>query len=148
VTPARLDPESVERRLRALADALADLEQLRGATSVRLDTEPLTRAAAERLVQVVVDLAIDVNAHIAAAHLHRAPATARQSFLDAATVGAIDASLAALLAPTAGLRNVLVHRYIDIDSQIVAAAIDVVLDGYADYLRSVARWLGSTDAGA
>lgn len=141
MTPAGPDIEIVGRRLRALADALADLEALRGTTSRRLRDEPLTRAAAERLVQVVVDLAIDINAHLAVSALGRAPATGRDSFALAAEVGAIDAELAERLAPAAGLRNVLVHRYADIRVELVADAIDTVLDGFAAYVRAVSRHL-------
>jgi uncharacterized protein YutE (UPF0331/DUF86 family) len=75
VTPAGPDREVVGRRLRALDDALADLEILRDVSVDRLRAEPLTRAAAERLLQVVVDLAIDVNAHLVVTALGRAPAT-------------------------------------------------------------------------
>lgn len=142
MTPAGPDAEIVGRRLRALADALADLEPLRGIAPQRLRDEPLTRAAAERLVQVVVDLAIDVNAHLAVSLLGRAPATGRDSFALAAELGAVDAALAERLAPAAGLRNVLVHRYADIRVELVAAAIDTVLDDFAAYVRAVADHLG------
>jgi uncharacterized protein YutE (UPF0331/DUF86 family) len=138
VTPAGPDREVVGRRLRALDDALADLEILRDVSVDRLRAEPLTRAAAERLLQVVVDLAIDVNAHLVVTALGRAPATGRESFTLLVDVGAIDQELADRLAPSAGLRNVLVHRYTDIRVELVAAAIGPVLDDFAAYVRAVA----------
>jgi uncharacterized protein YutE (UPF0331/DUF86 family) len=64
MTPPTLDAEVIAARLRLLADTLADLSALRGVDAERLRAEPLTRAAAERLLQVAVDLAVDVNAHI------------------------------------------------------------------------------------
>ncbi len=142
MTPASPDREVVGRRLRAMADALADLEALRGATAERLRAEPLTRAATERLLQVVVDLAIDVNAHLVTTARGRAPSTGRASFEGMAEIGAIGVDLAARLAPTAGLRNVLVHRYADIRVDLVAAAIDPALDDFAVYIRAVAAHLG------
>ncbi|MBA2497034.1 MAG: DUF86 domain-containing protein [Acidimicrobiia bacterium] len=138
MTPAGPDREVVGRRLRALDDALADLEILRDVSVDRLRAEPLTRAAAERLLQVVVDLAIDVNAHLVVTALGRAPATGRESFTLLVDVGAIDQELADRLAPSAGLRNVLVHRYTDIRVELVAAAIGPVLDDFAAYVRAVA----------
>lgn len=141
MTPAGPDPEIVGRRLRALADALADLEVLRHVTAERLQAEPLTRAAAERLVQVVVDLAIDVNAHLLVVALGRAPTTGRESFTMLGDIGVLEAELAERLAPSAGLRNVLVHRYADIRVDLVAGAIGLVLDDFAAYVRSIAAHL-------
>jgi uncharacterized protein YutE (UPF0331/DUF86 family) len=141
VTPRALDSDIVGRRLRLLRDALDDLAELRGVTAERLTTEPLTRAAAERLIQVAVDLAIDINGHVAVATAGRAPTTGRESFELAAQAGALDASLADRLAPSAGLRNLLVHRYVDIRVDLVAAAVDEVLDGFDDYVADIARFV-------
>jgi uncharacterized protein YutE (UPF0331/DUF86 family) len=137
----RLDADVIGRRLRSLRDTLDELEALRGVGAEQLRQQPLQRAAAERLMQVTVDLAIDCNAHIAVALLGRAPVSGRGSFIDAAGVGAIDAALGERLAPAAGLRNVLVHRYVDIRVELVAAAVDEVLDGFAIYVRQVATFV-------
>ncbi|MCB1017809.1 MAG: DUF86 domain-containing protein [Acidimicrobiales bacterium] len=141
MTPPSLDRDTAAARLRAMRDSLDELDALRDATSSRLRDEPLTRAAAERLIQVVVDLAVDVNGHVAVSASGAAPATGRDSFIAAAAVGAIDGELAERLAPSAGLRNVLVHRYTDIRTDLVAAAIPGVLDGFAEYARQMADWL-------
>lgn len=140
MTPDAFDREQVGRRLRTMRQTLDQLELLRGVGADRLDAEPLTRAAAERLLQVIVDLAVDINGHIGAGLLGAAPATGRDSFRSAAEAEAIDAALAERLAPAAGLRNLLVHRYGDIRVDLVAAAVPEVLDGFADYVGQVARF--------
>jgi uncharacterized protein YutE (UPF0331/DUF86 family) len=145
VTPARLDHDTVLRRLRLIEAALSDLAGLRGATEATLRAESLTRAAAERLLQVIVDLAYDINGHIAVARLERAPDTGRQSFLDLAEAGVLSADVAERLAPAAGLRNVLVHHYVDVRVDLVAAAIGAVLDEFPDYVTAVARFLQAED---
>lgn len=146
MTPAQPDREVLGRRLRLLREALDDLGHLRGVPVERLRDEAITRAAAERLIQVVVDLAVDVNAHLAVTSLGRAPTTGRESFLLAAEVGAIDRDLAQRLAPAAGLRNLLVHRYADLRVELVADAVDSVLDGFAVYTRQVAAHLEACDS--
>jgi uncharacterized delta-60 repeat protein len=50
--------------------------------------------------------------------------------------------LADELAPAAGLRNILVHDYGEIDDSRVLAAVRLALDGFEAYLRAVQRWLG------
>lgn len=141
MTPPRLDAAVVARRLRMLSDALGELGQLRGVTTERLSEEPLTRAAAERLLQVAVDLAVDVNSHLVAALTGAAPSTGRSSFVEAAGIGVVPVQLGERLAPAAGLRNILVHRYTDIRVDLVAAAVQEVLDTFPEYLREVARFL-------
>ncbi len=141
MTPPSLDRDQAGARLRTIRETLNELESLRGVSVARLEAEPLTRAAAERLIQVVVDLAVDVNAHIAVVASGAAPQTGRDSFLAAATSGAITEDLAAELAPAAGLRNVLVHRYTDIRTDLVASAVNSILDGFAEYVRQVAAYL-------
>ena len=141
MTPPSLDRDQAGARLRTIRETLDELESLRDVSAARLEAEPLTRAAAERLIQVVVDLAVDVNAHIAVVASGAAPQTGRDSFLAAATSGAITEDLAAELAPAAGLRNVLVHRYTDIRTDLVASAVNSILDGFAEYVRQVAAYL-------
>ena len=124
MTPPSLDRDTAAARLRAMRDSLDELDALRDATPSSLRDEPLTRAAAERLIQVVVDLAVDVNGHVAVSASGAAPATGRDSFIAAAAVGAIDGELAERLVPSAGLRSVLVHRYTDIRTDLVAECIE------------------------
>ena len=142
MTPPAPDPDVIGARLRLLRETLDDLAQLRGADAERLAAEHLTRAAAERLMQVAIDLAIDINGHLAVGLLGRAPATGRESFLLLAEGGVVDQATAERLAPSAGLRNVLVHRYTDIDLAVVAGAIARVLDDFAAYVTGVAGFLG------
>lgn len=141
MTPARIDGDTVLRRLRLMEDALRDLGELREVTEAALVAEPLTRAAAERLLQVLVDLAFDINAHVVVADLGRAPETGRQSFLDMGAAGVLDSDLAAALAPSAGLRNVLVHHYVDVRTDLVAASIGTALMLFPRYISQVARRL-------
>jgi uncharacterized protein YutE (UPF0331/DUF86 family) len=141
VNVPRLDVDVVGRRLRLLRDTLDQLASLGEITPARLEAAPIERAAVERLLQVAVDLAVDVNAHVAVAELGRAPATGRESFLAMAEAGVLDAGLAERLAPAAGLRNVLVHRYVEISVEPVARAVAELLDGLRAYVAQVAGFL-------
>jgi uncharacterized protein YutE (UPF0331/DUF86 family) len=143
VNPRQPDVDVVQRRLRALADAVNDLGRLRDIDAAALRADSILRAAAERLIQVAVDLAVDVNGHLATAELGRAPTTGRESFLAAAEAGIVSTELAEQLAPAAGLRNVLVHRYIDIDVDLVAGAVAETLELMPQYIDAVGRFLRS-----
>ena len=69
------------------------------------------------------------------------PSNIRQSFTAASAVGLIDHDLAGRLAPSAGLRNVLVHAYVDLDVGRLVAAVPLAAEQYGEYVRQVARWV-------
>lgn len=141
MTPRPVSAAVVAARLDQMRRILRSLETIGSIDVDRLDNEPVTRAAIERFLQALVDLAVDINAHLAVAELDEAPVTAKSSFEAAARAGAIDDDLAKALAPAAGLRNVLVHAYVDIDLARVAAAIPKARELFADYVKQVAAFL-------
>ncbi|HYZ98804.1 MAG TPA: DUF86 domain-containing protein [Acidimicrobiales bacterium] len=144
MTPRSFDRQVAARRLRLLRDTLDELAAVGDVTAERLHTESVTRAATERLIQVAVDLAIDVNSHVAVAQLGRSPDSGYESFGLAAAAGATTADLARRLAPAAGLRNRLVHRYDDIRVDLVAAAVDELLTGFDVYIKQVAAFIAES----
>ena len=46
-----------------------------------------------------------------------------------------------VLAPSAGLRNILVHAYLDLDVDRLVVAVPLATDQYGEYVRQVARWV-------
>lgn len=97
--------------------------------------------AAERILTLLVDLAFAINSHVAVAELGRAPDSYQASFALATEAGLINADLAAALTPSAGLRNVLVHGYLDVDPTQVALAIPLALQHYREFVGQVAGWV-------
>ena len=141
MTPVEPNPDVVIRRLRMMRDALDTLDGFRGVDVAQLNDDPVARAAVERPLQVIVGLAFDINAHLVAKTLGRSPETGRASFHDPVEAGVLDEALAATLAPSAGLRNVLVHHYVDLRMDLIADAVRTVGDGFPAYITAVARYL-------
>jgi uncharacterized protein YutE (UPF0331/DUF86 family) len=146
MTPRPLNAAVVGARLDQMRTILRTMEGAGEMSRERLEAEPLTRAAVERFLQALVDLAVDINAHLAVAELDEAPVTAKRSFDAAARAGVISSPLATALAPAAGLRNILVHAYLDIDLDKVAAAVPRVEELFSDYVRQVATYVLSETA--
>jgi uncharacterized protein YutE (UPF0331/DUF86 family) len=137
----QLNPDSVQRRLVAISQWLDELRQLGEVTVDRLSDDWLLRAAVERAVTQVVELAAQINTHVVTVSDRTPPAEYRESFAAAAKVGALSADLAARIAPSAGLRNILVHQYLDADLGIVSSSVAEVVADYSAYVREVAGWL-------
>ena len=132
--------EVVERKLEALADYLAELRALRPA-DLREYQPDLTRGRAiERLLQLVVEVATDINTHLAA-ESGQVPDNYFQSFWSVARLGAIDEDLARALAPSAGLRDRLVHQYEALDDGQVFASIHMALGLFPVYTREILAFL-------
>jgi len=141
MSPRDLDAAVVQRRLALLAELLEDLAGLDSVDRDRLVRDRLLRRALERILTQLVDTAVDINGHVGATVLGQAATDYRSSFELAATAGVLDPTLAAQLRPAVGLRNVLVHEYVDADLDIIAGAVDPALAAFSAYRRAVASWL-------
>lgn len=145
MTPHRLDWQSVRAKLRQIDRFVGVLGSFGPVDADTLDGDIRTALAVERALTLLVELAFSVNGHVAAARLGRSPDTYAESFALAAEAGMIDADLAARLRPSAGMRDVLVHAYLDVDHEIVAAAIPSAITEYDEYARQAARWFASVE---
>lgn len=140
MTPRTLDWRSVERKLTRMRRLLDQLVALGPFDRSRLDSDVVPTLAAERILTLLVDLAFATNSHVSVGVLKQAPDSYRESFSLAAEAGLIDRALATALEPSAGMRNALVHAYLDIDYDLVAVALDQAPESYAEYIRQVATW--------
>jgi len=141
MTPRDLDADVIQARLRLVNELLSDLRAAGPITEVRLEEDRMLRHAVERILSQLVEIAVAVNGHVAAALLGAAPVSYRQSFSLAAKAGLIDKELAHRLEPSVGLRNILTHEYVEIDLRLVSAAASSALLDYADYANDVRDWL-------
>jgi uncharacterized protein YutE (UPF0331/DUF86 family) len=141
MSPRRLDPESVGAKLRLMEPLVERLGELSGVTAADLRDDLDRRLVVERILTVLVETAVAVNGHLAGSSGIPVPEDYRSSFAAAATVGAIPVELASRLAPSAGLRNRLAHRYGEVDLDIVAAAVPRAHHDFGDYLAHVSQWL-------
>ncbi|MEZ5311442.1 MAG: DUF86 domain-containing protein [Microthrixaceae bacterium] len=141
MTPPRLDTSIIQTRLRMIEDSLAALGSIAPIDIDNLPLAAIEQAAVERLVQLIVDLAIDINSHVLVAAGHPAPRTGRESFIEMAEIGAIEIDLGKQLAPSAGLRNLLVHQYVTIRHELVAMGANSTLELFPGYVSGVAGYL-------
>lgn len=139
-----VDREIVRRKLERIADSLRLLEPMKGLSLEAYRGDVYRRKATERLLQEIVEAAVDVNLHLLAAGGGPIPDDLYSSFVALGEAGFLDASLAARLAPSAGLRNRLVHEYDRLDDALILASVREALEMYpaSAYLASVERALG------
>jgi uncharacterized protein YutE (UPF0331/DUF86 family) len=139
VSPA--DAAIIRRKLARIAAAMDGLRPLARLTLDEYRARFYERKAAERLLQEAIEAALDINAHLIAELGSEVPEEYYGGFLRMADVGILPPPLARSLAPSAGLRNRLVHEYEALDDAKVLTAIGTLLDLYPRYAQAVEAYL-------
>lgn len=132
-----MNPLVVKRKLEKLAECLGELESLGHGTLDEYRSDFGCRRAVERLVQLTVDIAVDINTHLIVDGGHAAPTNAYGSFIGAAAEGILPPELAAALAPSTGERNVIVYGYQELDDCIIFESITDTLRLYREYIKAI-----------
>ena len=110
-----VDADSVFAKLARLDSLLSVLEDARARGKAAATSDVHLQLEVERALQVSIQICIDIGAHLVS-ELGLKPAEDYQGvFASLSAHGMIDADLADRLGDAAGLRNLLVHDYGDID---------------------------------
>lgn len=112
-----VDPESVRRRLREIDRRVQLLRGVRDQGRDAFDGDIGLRAQAERHLQLAIQSAIDIAMHLIAERSAATPDDYASAFSLLADAGLVDPQLAARLRLAVGLRNILVHGYLDVDPE-------------------------------
>lgn len=137
-----LDRALVRRKLATIVRNLADLAAVEGLALDEYRRDRFRQKGTERLLQEAIEAAVDINLHLLSAAGKATPPDYYESLLSAGRAGLIPDDLARQLAPSAGLRNRLVHEYDVIDDAIVLAAVRAARQRYAAFVAAIERHLG------
>ena len=89
----------------------------------------------------IIECCIDIASHIIAVCGMGRAEEYREMFYLLGERRVINKALAERLGDMAGFRNVLVHRYGDIDNELVLAMIESELEDVVEFERAVARFM-------
>ena len=144
-----VDEGRLARLLRGVDERIGRL----AAEQARVDerrTDELWLDAIKYGFVAMIEGCIDVAHHIAAAERWESPDTNAAALLALHRHGVLDQPTAERMAVAVGFRNVLVHRYADVDDNRVIAALGE-LDDVRSFVQQVTVWLRSStieDAGS
>lgn len=108
-----VDADVLRLRIEALLEYLVRVDRFKEVERERFIVEPDMHHLAERYLQLAVEAAMDIAHHIIAARGYAAPASYREAFTILCKQGVLSAALAMRLQSWAGLRDALVHDYLD-----------------------------------
>lgn len=134
-----VDPDVFARRLAKLEELLAQLRELSRAEREQFLTDRALQAQAERWLHLAAECTLDLANHLIADRGWPTPGTYRDAFRTLAERGVIEPDLARKMEGWAGLRNVLVHLYLEVDHATVHDILANDLGELEAFARAVAR---------
>jgi uncharacterized protein YutE (UPF0331/DUF86 family) len=139
VSPVQV--EVIRRKLSVIVNNLKALEPFDNINADDYAADLYRRKAVERLLQELIEAAIDINTHIIVETGGLVPDNYFDTFLRMGELGALSMVLARAIAPSAGLRNRLVHQYDELDDSIILKAVGLAQDHYARYVKEIGTYL-------
>lgn len=92
-----------------------------------------------------MECASDINSHVVLESGQRPPEDYTSSFIRAAEVRLITHELASKLKGSGGMRNIIVHEYMDIDDRKIYKTLSIAVSDFKEYLRQVDDFLDKLD---
>ena len=138
-----VETEIIRRKLAVIIENIKALEPIKGLARDDYIEDLYKRKATERLLQELIEAAIDINTHIIVQTGHTAPDDYYESFIKAGEFKIISTDLAQRLAPSAGLRNRLVHEYDQIKHSMILDAVETADNLYSQYIKEITNYISS-----
>jgi len=139
-----IEVEIIRRKLAIIAENLGILKPIETITKEEYIKDVYKRKATERLLQELIEAAIDINSHMIVQTGRTPPDDYYESFIKAGMVGAISVDLAEQLAPSAGLRNRLVHEYDLLEHSLVLEAVKMAEKLYPKYVKEIETFISGS----
>jgi uncharacterized protein YutE (UPF0331/DUF86 family) len=136
-----IEVEIIRRKLARIAENLKALEPIQKMNLDDYMKDLYKRKATEKLLQELIEAAIDINIHMIVQTGNAGPDDYYESFMKAGELKIISSNLAEKLAPSAGLRNRLVHEYDRVEHSIVLKAVGMAEELYPKYIKEISDYI-------
>lgn len=136
-----IDRELLQSKMSDLEGYLKELESVLREDPRMIIENNLKLRTVERLFQLIVDTAIDINTHIVAESGFPLPDDYQNTFIVLAENKVIPMDFALKIAPSVGLRNLVVHKYGRVDTKKMVDDIKNEIGQYREHLHYMNRFL-------
>jgi uncharacterized protein YutE (UPF0331/DUF86 family) len=139
-----VDPEVFRRRLAKLEELLSHLRGIGSMPREQYERDHGKQAQAERWLHLAAECVLDISHHLIADRGWRTPSSYRDAIRVLSEQSVLDQALATELEQWAGLRNVLVHLYLEVDHQVVFDILQNDLDQLRRFAEAVAPFVSQS----
>lgn len=139
-----INKDLVKRKISLIQDDLNNLSDFSKFSFDEIAADFIKEAAMERMLERVINRAIDVNEHLAAELSGREvspPKDYTESFLVLAKLGVYPEEFARAVAKSIGTRNKLVHEYDKIDEEVIYNSVGDCLRDYHQYCDYILKFV-------
>jgi uncharacterized protein YutE (UPF0331/DUF86 family) len=128
-------------KLRELEKYARLLEKYKGHDVKDLESDLTLRGAVERYMQLSIEIVIEIGEMIIASEGFRKPETYREVIEILGEEGVLSKGFSKRFAPAAGFRNILVHRYGEIELQELYNHLQKDIRDFDEFARQVSVFL-------
>ena len=140
-----LRADSIRARLRKLEVVTTHLEELGALSAEDLDRDFREAWTAERGLQVGAEALFDLGNHILTAHFGTSAEDYEDILVQLGRRKVLEPALVARLRGLGGFRNVLVHGYLRLDPEKVAAHLARAPAVFAEFTKAIRDWLDEVE---
>jgi len=135
-----VDEDVIVDKLRYINRYTDDLKQMRGMSKEEYVEDMVTQRAVERTLMNLVQACIDLAQHIRSAEGLSPTGTAKQEMQALGNADILSRETQEKMEEAIGFRNILAHRYGDIDHEVVFDVLHNDLRWFEQFQQELARW--------
>ncbi len=136
-----IDKELLKNKMSDIQGYLSEMEPILKEDARSIIDDSLKIHALERLFQLLVDTAISINTHIISESEFQVPNDYQSTFTTLGENDVFPMHFMEKIAPSVGLRNLVVHKYGRVDLKKMVDDIKNEIGDYVEYLKFVAVFL-------
>jgi uncharacterized protein YutE (UPF0331/DUF86 family) len=136
-----VDRDKIEGLFRHLQRYTAYLREIAEQERPDFLRDPKSIGSARYYLQVSIEACISIANHIIATERLRSPKDYKDSFQVLHEAGILPADVTRTMRELAGLRNLLVHLYWDVDDEMIYAGISTELADFEAFVRCILDFL-------
>ena len=140
-----VDPERVEQQIHLIRRYTENLEEIAQKSLKEFLDDPHAVGSARYYLQVSIESCINIANHIIASEGLRAPRDYKDSFRVLNEAGILPDDLTRTMRAMAGLRNLLVHLYWEVDDEMIYADIRTRLNDFETFIAHILDFVVSED---
>jgi len=138
-----LDKNFITRKIKLIQEEIAKLEKLGNYTFEEIKDDFIKRYSVERALEKIIMRAIDINQHIIAENAagYEAIRGYEDTFHILTKLNVYPEEFSKQIAPSAGLRNRLVHEYNDTKDEMVYNSVADAIIQYTEYCNYILKYI-------
>lgn len=136
-----IDKILVKNKLADIEGYFKELDPLLAKNASDILADNLKIRTVERLFQLIVDTSIDINTHLISESDLQVPDDYQSTFVTLGQNKILPMDLALRIAPSVGLRNLVVHKYGRVDVKKMIEDIKTEIGDYLEYMKAVDHFI-------